>query len=36
MRQYNLNVQYEFLPTWVLEVGFVGSSGINLADYNHN
>ena len=28
-RQYNLTAQYEFLPTWVLEAGFVGSSGIN-------
>jgi hypothetical protein len=35
-RQYNLNLQYEFLPTWVLEAGFVGSSGINQTDYNHN
>jgi hypothetical protein len=36
IRQYNLNVQYEFLPRWVLELGYVGSSGINLLDYNHN
>jgi hypothetical protein len=36
VRQYNLNVQYEFAPRWVLELGFVGSSGINLVDYNHN
>ncbi len=36
VRQYNLNVQYEFLPRWVLELGYVGSSGINLLDYNHN
>jgi hypothetical protein len=36
VRQYNLNVQYEFAPRWVLEVGYVGSSGINLLDYNHN
>jgi hypothetical protein len=36
VRQYNLNVQYQFLPSWVLEVGYVGSSGINLLDYNHN
>jgi len=36
VRQYNLNVQYEFLPRWVLEVGYVGSSGIDLLDYNHN
>ena len=28
-RQYNLTFQYEFLPTWILESGFVGSSGIN-------
>jgi hypothetical protein len=36
VRQYNLNFQYEFLPRWVLEAGYVGSSGINLLDYNHN
>ncbi len=36
VRQYNLTTQWEFLRNWVLEVGFVGSSGINLADYNHN
>jgi hypothetical protein len=35
-RQYNLNVQYQFAPRWVLEVGFVGSSGINQTDYNHD
>ena len=26
---YNLQVQYEFLPTWVLEVGYVGSHAIH-------
>jgi len=36
VRQYNLGFQYEFAPTYVLEVGFVGSSGINQMDYNHN
>ena len=36
VRQYNFNIQYQFAPTWVLEVGYVGSSGINLTDYNHN
>ena len=36
VRQYNLGVQWEFMRGWVLDVGFVGSSGINLADYNHN
>ena len=35
-RQYNLNFQYEFIKSWVLELGFVGSSGINQTDYNHN
>jgi hypothetical protein len=27
--EYNLNTQYEFLPNWVLEVGYVGSHGIH-------
>ncbi|HTR37696.1 MAG TPA: carboxypeptidase-like regulatory domain-containing protein [Bryobacteraceae bacterium] len=36
VRQYNFGVQWEFIPTWVLDLGYVGSSGINLADYNHN
>jgi Carboxypeptidase regulatory-like domain len=35
-RQYNLGIQYEFAPQWVLELGYVGSSAINQADYNHN
>jgi hypothetical protein len=36
VRQYNLGVQYEFLPRWMLEVGYVGSSGLNLLDEYHN
>jgi hypothetical protein len=36
VRQYNLNVQYEFAPKWVLEVGYVGSSGINPMDIYRN
>ena len=36
VRQYNFQIQYQFAPSWVLEVGYVGSSGINLVDYNHN
>jgi hypothetical protein len=36
VRQYNLGAQYEFVSSYVLEVGFVGSSGINETDYNHN
>jgi hypothetical protein len=36
VRQYNLGIQYEFAPHWVLELGYVGSSGINLLDEYHN
>ena len=27
--EWNLNAQYEFLPSWVLELGYVGSHGIH-------
>jgi Carboxypeptidase regulatory-like domain/TonB dependent receptor-like, beta-barrel len=27
--EWNLNTQYQFLPTWVLELGYVGSHGIH-------
>ena len=27
--EWNLNTQYEFLPGWVLEIGYVGSRGIH-------
>jgi Carboxypeptidase regulatory-like domain len=36
VRQYNVGIQYEFAPHWVLEAGYVGSSGINLLDEYHN
>jgi len=36
VQEYSLGVQYEFAPGWVLDVGYVGSTGINLLDYNHN
>lgn len=36
VRQYNFNLQYEFAKNWVLETGYVGSSGINLLDAYHN
>jgi hypothetical protein len=36
VRQYNLGFQYEFASHWVLEAGYVGSSGINLLDEYHN
>ena len=29
--EWNLNIQYEFLPQWVLEVGYVGTRGIHQA-----
>jgi hypothetical protein len=29
--QWNLNVQYEFLSKWVMEIGYVGSRGIHQA-----
>lgn len=32
---WNFNLQYEFAPTWVLEVGYVGSHGINQAENLH-
>jgi hypothetical protein len=36
VREYSLGTQYEFAHGWVLDFGYVGSSGINLLDYNHN
>jgi hypothetical protein len=36
VRQYNINVQYQFAPNWIVEVGYVGSSGINLVDTYHD
>ena len=35
-RQYNFQIQYQFAPNWILELGYVGASAINLVDYNHN
>ena len=34
--EWNLNTQYEFLPTWVLELGYVGSHGIHQADQSRS
>src|SRR5579862_1646207 len=36
VQEYSLGIQYEFVPTWVLDIGYLGSSGINLLDYSHN
>jgi hypothetical protein len=30
MQQWNLSVQWEFRPDWLLEVGYIGSKGTNL------
>lgn len=35
-RQYNVNLQYQFINNWILEVGYVGSSSINLLDQYHS
>lgn len=35
-RQYNINLQYEFVHNWILEAGYVGSSSINLLDQYHS
>jgi len=32
---WNLNAQYQFAPTWVLEAGYVGSRGIDQANTTH-
>ncbi len=29
--EWNMNTQWEFLPSWVLEIGYVGSHGIHQA-----
>ena len=36
VQEYSLGFQYEFAHQWVLELGYVGSKGINITDYNHN
>jgi hypothetical protein len=32
VQSYNLSVQYQFLPKWVIEIGYAGSHGIHLVD----
>jgi hypothetical protein len=36
VREYSFGIQYALAPTWTLDLGYVGSSGINLNNYNHN
>jgi hypothetical protein len=34
--QYNVSIQYEFLPNWVLDVAYVGSNGTKLMNSYRN
>lgn len=36
IQQYNLDVQYEFAQGWIVDVGYVGSHGIHLYDWNRD
>ncbi|MGD0955824.1 MAG: carboxypeptidase-like regulatory domain-containing protein [Candidatus Acidiferrales bacterium] len=36
IQQYNLDVQYEFAHGWVADVGYVGTHGIHLFDWNRD
>ncbi len=34
VQQYNLDVQYEFARGWIADIGYVGTHGIHLYDWN--
>ena len=36
IQQYNLDAQYEFAHGWLLDVGYVGSHGVHLYDWNRD
>jgi len=36
IQQYNLDVQYEFAHGWVADIGYVGTHGIHLYDWNRD
>jgi hypothetical protein len=36
VQQYNLDVQYEFAHGWVADIGYVGTHGIHLFDWNRD
>ncbi|HXQ27105.1 MAG TPA: hypothetical protein VN822_11900 [Candidatus Acidoferrales bacterium] len=36
IQQYNLDVQYEFARGWVADIGYVGTHGIHLFDWNRD
>ena len=36
IQQYNVDVQYEFAHGWIADIGYVGSHGIHLYDWNRD
>jgi hypothetical protein len=36
IQQYNLDVQYEFARGWIADIGYVGTHGIHLYDWNRD
>lgn len=36
VQQYNVDLQYEFAHGWIADVGYVGTHGIHLYDWNRN
>jgi Carboxypeptidase regulatory-like domain/TonB dependent receptor-like, beta-barrel len=36
IQQYNVDVQYEFAHGWIVDVGYVGSHGVHLYDWNRD
>jgi hypothetical protein len=34
VQQYNLDVQYEFAHGWVADIGYIGTHGVHLFDWN--
>jgi carboxypeptidase family protein len=36
IQQYNVDVQYEFAHGWVADIGYVGTHGIHLYDWNRD
>jgi carboxypeptidase family protein/TonB-dependent receptor-like protein len=36
VQQYNLDLQYEFARGWIADVGYVGTHGIHLYDWNRD
>jgi len=36
VQQYNLDVQYEFAHGWVADIGYVGTHGVHLYDWNRD